>query len=254
MDLSLLPPSERYKEVVKAKKAYCKNFAEAKNRCPDCMLKRDICVCEQLSNLRVQQSEWPVDFVILMNHKEWLRASNTAKIISRILGARIFVSGDMDDEAEFESLVEQRQSNAVVLFPSDVATTWESFRETPQRIHEKGRTLVIVVDGTWGQARRLNQKIRECIPRLKITPHTLSQFLCRRQTQADRVCTVEAVALLLTEMGAQKASSQLEEGLRLVVEGFNLQCYNTTHRPEHLLKKGPKGTADLPRHPNSLIS
>jgi len=252
VDLATLDPSERYKEVVKAKKEFCKKFAESKNRCAACMLKLSICICEKLDSLKVEVGKLPVDVVVLMNHKEWLRASNTAKIISRILGARVFVSGDAEDEAEFEALVSQRKQNSVVLFPSDVAVTWDEMSHVEKKNDEA--TLVIVLDGTWGQARRLNQKIDDAIPRIKITPSALSQFLCRRQTQADRVCTVEAVALLMTEMGLNDASARLEEGLRIVVEGFNLQCYNTTHRPEHLLKKGPKSTANLPRHPNSLIS
>ena len=252
VDLASLDPVERYKEVVKAKKEFCKKFAESKNRCPACMLKLNICICENLDRLRIDSEQFPIDVVVLMNHKEWLRASNTAKIISRILGARVFVSGDTEDERDFDALIAQRRHNAVVLFPSDLAVTWDEvgrIGNTPD-----GRTLVIVLDGTWGQARRLNQKIDGSIPRIKITPSALSQFLCRRQTQADRVCTVEAVALLMTEIGLNDAASRLEEGLRMVVEGFNLQCFNSTHRPEHLLKKGPKSSSNLPRHPNSLIS
>jgi len=252
VDLSSLEPIERYKEVVKAKREFCKKFAESKNRCPACMLKLSICICERLDDLRVEPEKLPVDVVVYMNHKEWLRASNTAKIISRILNARVFVCGDDDDERDFNELVANRRNNAVVLFPSDSAVTWDEVVRV--RDAQEGRPLVIVLDGTWGQARRLNQKIDESIPRIKITPSALSQFLCRRQTQADRVCTVEAVALLMTEMELNDAASRLEEGLRMVVEGFNLQCYNSTHRPENLLKKGPKSSSNLPRHPNSLIS
>ena len=252
VDLTSLEPTERYKQVVKAKKEFCKNFAESKNRCVACMLKRNICICPKLDSLKFDAHELPVDVAILMNHKEWLRASNTAKIISRILGARVFVAGDESDETDFQNLVNQRIRNAVVLFPSDTAITWDCLEETDMK--SEGRKLVIVIDGTWGQARRLNQKIADSIPRIKITPSTLSQFLCRRQTQADRVCTVEAVALLMSDIGSKEATSRLELGLQMVVEGFNLQCYNTTHRPEHLLKKGPNVSSNLPRHPNSLVS
>jgi DTW domain-containing protein YfiP len=208
------------------------------------MLKKVICVCEKLEALR-GDSTMGVDVVVLMNHKELFRASNTAKVIEKVLGARIYIDGNDEDWNELMNLIEHRISDTVILFPSDVAMTWD---QLPCPTSKK---LIIVLDGTWGQARRLNQKLPPSIPRVKILPTTLSRFLCRRQTQADRVCTAEALALLMTDIGLADQGSKLESGLQIVVEGFNMQCYNSTHRPVSLLKKGPQ--ASLPRHPDSLI-
>ena len=231
--------------MVRAKGEYVEKFAESKNRCSKCMLKKVICVCQRLDALRATEA---VDVVVLMNHKERFRASNTAKVIEKVCGARIFVDGNDDDWADFEKLVQERMGEAFVLYPSNVAVSWDSLP-----VAANVRPLIIVLDGTWGQARRLDHKINEFIPRVQCSPTTLSRFLCRRQTQADRVCTAEALALLMSDMGMDQVGSKLEEGLQIVVEGFNMQCFNSTHRPESFLKKGPKVTANLPRHPDSLI-
>jgi DTW domain-containing protein len=247
VDWDTIDPAERYRHTVRVRGEARKEFALSKNRCDACMLKQHICVCAKLSELITVSST--VDVAILMNHREQYRASNTAKIIHQVLGARIYIDGVDRDMEDLVLLIEERKSNAVVLFPSEDSSTWPTVNE-----QTKGKKpLVIVLDGTWRQARRLNKKIPECISRVKITPQTLSQFLCRRQTQADRVCTVEALALLMTETGDVSTAERLEEGLRLVVEGFNMQCYNTGLRPVAMLKQTPKGDVLPPRHPASLV-
>lgn len=251
-DWDQIAPEDRYKHTVKTKGELREKFASTKNRCPACMLKSHICVCQKLSDLSLSSSSCAFDVVVLMNHREQFRASNTAKIIEKVLNARIYIDGVDSDLEDLVLLIQERKEAALVLFPSEDATTWSEVEQRMKKISTT-KPLIIVLDGTWRQARRLNKKIPDDIPRVKITPQTLSQFLCRRQTQADRVCTVEALALLMTEMEEETAASHLEQGLKLVVEGFNMQCFNSSLRPVGMLKQVPSGKSVPPRHPDSLI-
>jgi DTW domain-containing protein YfiP len=187
-----------------------------------------------------------------MNQREQYRSSNTAKVIERVLGGEIYIDGIDEDWQRFQALTDKYKGRCFVLFPSE-----ESVEYTQLDRIDVSDSLIVVVDGTWRQARKLNKKIDPSIPRVRITPTTLSKFLCRRQTRVDRVCTAEALSLLLEDMGKREASENLDTGFSVVVEGFNMQCYNKSHRPSNLLKHPPHllkpGSNLPPRHPDALI-
>ena len=258
LDVKALNPQERYRALVKSQVEDRERFMAARGRCESCALKKPFCVCSQLANLEMHASDMNFDVVVLMNQKEKYRSSNTAKVIEKILRAKIFIDGFDDDFSKVLQIVNDNIHNCFVLFPSEDSLEFPSFatrraESFTSQSSTLDKILIVVVDGTWRQARRLNQKIPDSIPRVKILPHTLSKFLCRRQTQADRVCTVEALSLLLQDMGMTEASQRLDKGLETLVQGFNLQCYGATHRPASMLKDLPSGKSLPPRHPDTLI-
>lgn len=62
---------------------------------------------------------------------------------------------------------------------------------------------VIVVDAVWRHARRMATRLRERLPdvrHVQLTPEQMSVY-ARKQTQPDRICTVEATALFLSLCG-----------------------------------------------------
>ena len=254
-DVKNFDPQDRFKVMVKHNYDSRSEFVQRGKRCPDCVLVKTFCVCEKLKNLSCQLPGYRV--VVLMNQREQYRASNTAKVIERVVsGGQIFIDGLEDDWNQFQDLLKNYSGRTFVLFPSDSSVEYSELTSREDRsVEEEG--LIVVVDGTWRQARRLNKKIPQEIPRVKITPLTLSKFLCRRQTRVDRVCTAEALSLLFLDMGFEDASRKIDTGLSVLVEGFNMQCYGSTHRPSNMLKDPPQllksGSSLPPRHPDSLI-
>jgi len=65
---------------------------------------------------------------------------------------------------------------------------------------DRRRLTVIVVDGTWNQASTMIKSVPATVPRVKLDPTMPSIFLLRKQSQLDRICTLEATALLLSEL------------------------------------------------------
>jgi len=63
--------------------------------------------------------------------------------------------------------------------------------------------LIIVVDATWRRARKMANHLNNVIghvKHIKLETDTVSVY-SRTQTQTGRICTIEAVALLLQELG-----------------------------------------------------
>lgn len=250
IQVSELDPKDRQKSLVQAHVAKQKNFMVTRGRCDYCALLLSHCMCAKLEALALPEESLDFSVAVIMNTREKYRSSNTAKVIEKVLHGLLLVDGIDQDERLLEKLLARNANKVFVLFPSESSVEYShmdasQFSEIP---------LILVPDGTWRQARRLNQKIPANIPRVRVAPQTLSRFLCRRQTLPDRVCTVEALALLMADMGKDRESKQLELGLATVVESFNLQCFGSTHRPNHMLKQLPQGKDLPPRHPDSLIS
>ena len=255
-DVKELDPKERFKASVKHNYDTRHEFLTRGNRCPNCVLVKTFCVCTQLAELAVGIDGYCV--VVLMNQREQYRSSNTAKVIERVLGAKIFIDGLEEDWSQFVSLLKEYEQRMFLLFPSEESVEFSNLvLGSGNSTVTNGEVLIVVVDGTWRQARKLNQRIPSSVPRVRITPTTLSKFLCRRQTRVDRVCTAEALSLLLLDMGLEDASKNLDSGLSAVVEGFNMQCYGSALRPANMLKNPPQllkpGADMLPRHPEALI-
>lgn len=88
---------------------------------------------------------------------------------------------------------------------------------------------VIIVDATWRQAKRLISDVPEGIdgkplPHVRLEPKTLSQFACRRQSQIDRISTVEAAVLLLQELEVHEGTRDaVLEGLKELNRAFYRQ-------------------------------
>lgn len=247
-----LDPKDRFNAAVKRSHEAHRDFLVRGNRCPNCVLVKPFCVCEKLEALKCRIPEYRI--AVLMNQREQYRSSNTAKVIERIVNGEIFIDGLDEGWNKFQALLEEYSGRVFVLFPSETSVEYSPEVVVGADGVEK---LIVVVDGTWRQARRLNLKIPKAIPRVRIQPSTLSKFLCRRQTRVDRVCTAEALALLLLDMEMEDPSTRLDTGLSELVECFNLQCYRSTLRPQRMLKHPPQlmagGTTLPPRHPDSLI-
>ena len=238
-------PASRQQYMVEEHVGRRESFMERKGRCGVCALTVAYCVCGELNKLSLDNFSFSV--AVLMNTNEKYRSSNTAKVIEKVLDAKLLISQVPADEETLDELLSKHAENCFVLFPSEDSQSFEDlpvFAEPP---------LIILLDGTWRQARRLNQRIPASVPRVKVNPNTLSQFLCRRQTMPGRVCTVEALSLVLKDMHFETESCQLEKGLNVLVEGFNKQCYGSSLRPPCMLKKLPAGKNLPPRHPASLI-
>ena len=82
---------------------------------------------------------------------------------------------------------------------------------------------VILLDGTWTQARQLNKAVPRRVPRVRLEQERVSAFALRKQhgTDKTKISTVEAFMLLLEELGGepQRTIDAIAGALRLHCTG-----------------------------------
>lgn len=128
---------------------------------------------------------------------EYFRISNTGKLLMHVWpGAQVCVSGILSMEREMMAHIERHRDSTYVLYPDasarsvqDVLRVHAAPADTPTTdtttstaITTKPLTL-IVLDGTWSQARMLYRRLPAGVQKLRLQPPSGSQFFLRRQTQ-----------------------------------------------------------------------
>jgi len=154
------------------------------NDCPRCWLQRAHCICDDCPPLlppQLQPHQHPLHFsngvqirriFLLMHHKEICLAVDTAKLILACFPeqCRLIVAGI---GAEYQSTMQELQDamltkNCLVLFPTDDAVSFDELLQQQAATSSKtankeeegreGGWDLVVIDGTWNQARKLHAK------------------------------------------------------------------------------------------------
>jgi DTW domain-containing protein YfiP len=171
-------------------------------RCPRCFFPRAECLC-----LDVPRVATRTRFLVLRHASELVRSSNSGRWAALALfQARILDYALPGPPADLSALEEP---GTAVLFPSPHAPRLTA----PPR-------QVIVLDGTWAQARRMIQRIPalRTLPRLSLPARTcpglrpglsLDEPL-RKPTVAGGFSTIEAMAGALVILGEPEAARALD--------------------------------------------
>ncbi|KAK3238668.1 hypothetical protein CYMTET_51332 [Cymbomonas tetramitiformis] len=204
------------------------------HRCAGCWHDHFHCICEHLIPLIFKTA---TRFLIYQHYTDYLNAGDDAKLLLRAAPERttLFVYGREGDDARLKSECERDPAATVLLFPSESALTAAEYlsqcrvdsKEPPAAHNESGNTAaqpipgtlsIIVLDATWRHAKAMHRhfcKANPGIRQVQLHPTTLSVY-ARTQTQLDRICTVEALALFLQEYGEHPSvCSTLVEYIKL---------------------------------------
>ncbi len=163
-------------------------------RCQRCLFPPGHCLCPEVPRIETRAR-----FILLRHAAEMARPTNTARWAALALPqARLLdyaLPGRPFDDAPL------RGEGTWVLFPSPGASARPA--EPPRRI--------VVLDGTWSQARRMLQRIPalRAVPRLSLPPPSARRRL-RRPTVVGGMSTIEAVAEALRLLGEPEAALSLE--------------------------------------------
>eukprot|EP00929_Paragymnodinium_shiwhaense_P035167 TRINITY_DN19025_c0_g1_i2.p1 TRINITY_DN19025_c0_g1~~TRINITY_DN19025_c0_g1_i2.p1 ORF type:complete len:324 (+),score=43.72 TRINITY_DN19025_c0_g1_i2:84-1055(+) len=242
-----LPPEERARAIATYMSSNTEALMSVQGRCGKCMFQHAYCICSKLASLRERldglRTGDRIRFVLWLHHKERVRASNTGKLLEHLLPGSELLTFDVSaDEERFQELLNWHKGRACVLYPSDEAITPEQLVEVlglptsaahnassgPAVAANTRPLLVVLIDGTWRQAKRM-QRHMEGLPKVILQPKKLSQFHWRRQSREDRICTVEAAALLLDDLREPgTVSDAIGEALSILNESLTRQCHYDT--------------------------
>ncbi|HTP51965.1 MAG TPA: tRNA-uridine aminocarboxypropyltransferase [Anaeromyxobacteraceae bacterium] len=181
-------------------------------RCPRCLFPPDSCLCPEIPRLETATR------VLFVRHAaERTRTTNTGRWAAlALLRSELLehaVPGAPLDSSRISA------GRAAVLFPSPAG----EFVPSP-----RPETLV-VVDGTWAQARRMLQRIPELrsLPRLSLAARPGDRL--RRPTVSGGMSTLEAVAAALDLLGEGAAAQALAEvHRRAVSRARSLRCLDAS--------------------------
>ncbi|KAL1495598.1 hypothetical protein AB1Y20_016958 [Prymnesium parvum] len=236
------PPAALYAAVSAA--SLSRRLAEHPSRCPRCWHDASQrCICARLASSLALSL--PVRALILVHYKEYFKASDDAKLLAAMLAprhARLLVFPR--DLPQLHAELRDDPAHTLLLWPAPDAATlpqWRRalpraspWREEAAASEEKPFLRVVLLDAVYRNARTMFRHLHKHAEgqpppvHVALHPKTLSVYKRAQQGYAQasaatvaksndpealRVCTVEAFALLLEELG------EPPEVPRLLVDG-----------------------------------
>eukprot|EP01122_Echinamoeba_exundans_P016281 TRINITY_DN8201_c0_g1_i1.p1 TRINITY_DN8201_c0_g1~~TRINITY_DN8201_c0_g1_i1.p1 ORF type:complete len:340 (+),score=54.23 TRINITY_DN8201_c0_g1_i1:50-1069(+) len=248
--LQALPIEERNKANIKSYLEDKRKKVEAKKDvyCAGCWLSKRECMCNDIKPVPSFHR-----YIVYIHHKEWFRGTNTGILMK--LGNPItefITSGVEEDEARLAEILKAEPNNTIVMFPSADSVVFTDFlargtaSDDVEDLQKKISTLgldpghslsqpsaqkqkrmnVIVLEGTWNQARTLLKQLPTWVPRIKLEelPDSKSISHMRKQTMEGRVTTAEAIAYFFKELGeSEEAQEALWYNLKLRISRMDAQ-------------------------------
>ena len=188
--------------------------------CGGCWLYAKYCICSRLTPLNLKTR---LRIHIVCHHKEYARTTSTAILAATKLGSScdILLRGYRPHDATLAALCAQKST--IILWPAEGSGNAVSCEEVRALLECSPPLHVLVIDGTWSAARKINGKLDPDIPRLSLPPseqHSGALAPVRRY-RGGRVsrnyCTLEAIGALMCAMGEPDVAQSLRAALELKV-------------------------------------
>lgn len=169
------------------------------NRCARCRSIPQACICEGIPAIEV-----PYRMVVYQHPVEHWRQTNSGRLISLgVVGADLIHAFEAADEARLDAMMAEPGVWPVMVFPDQDALTVDQLKADDRWI-SGARPLFLVPDGSWRQCRKMCRKLMRRFPAIRavtLHPTRSSRYRLRRQVHAEGLCTAEAAALLMEEIG-----------------------------------------------------
>ncbi|MBC7531406.1 MAG: DTW domain-containing protein [Oligoflexus sp.] len=179
-------------------------------RCPKCLMRLENCLCALIPQL-----DLPTRLVVLMTKRELITPTNTGRLAAQALpNSVILTTGDQSRPFDLlEHLMPDRPS--IVLYPSEEARVIDA--DFVRKL--KGPVNLIVPDGNWRQTSKMRRRIPNMInfPVVKVALAGESLYKVRKETKAEGLATIEAIARALGVLEGPDVQLALETLLDVMV-------------------------------------
>lgn len=172
-----------------------RSFDDPSVRCPRCLLRGEACICAVLPIVPTR-----THFLILRHVIESRRSTNTGWVASLALPN--------------STLLDVGGGPAVPEAPLRAPGTWLLFPGfAPLPPEAPGPRQVVVLDGTWKQARKLLLRVPALrgLPKLSLPPLESPPERMRRQTVEGGMSTLEAIAAAVARLEGREEGARLSE-------------------------------------------
>lgn len=205
-------------EIVAAVTVITRRLAKRRSICEKCLYLTDRCICEQVTRFKSKHQLW-----LYQHPGEFARGNNSGHLLCLMGGAKRVFTGIREEVGHMENVLTRERDSSVVLFPTESALTLKQYqewrrREWGEKVLDKPLNIVLL-DGTSGQAKSMENRFLQFIPRLKLNASLLESWLTpiRPQTTSGRVCTAQAAAIILKELGEEGPYGCIRDAVRTVV-------------------------------------
>jgi DTW domain-containing protein YfiP len=232
-------------------------------RCDNCLLALRVCLCGWQPQLAA-----PVGFALLMHPLEPLKPTNIGRLIADCVEATYaYMWSRTETDPQLEQLLADPQWQAYVVFPEEYGQPGQPVvADLPHRdVFEREGTkpLLIILDGTWTQARKMFRK-SPCLaglPILSLRTEQLSRYRLRRSCREEHLCTVEVAAACLALAGHDADAQLLGDYFDLFTEAYLASRANRAMVMETLahqrladhLGKSSAALSDAPQAPAGQV-
>ena len=187
---------------------------DLEGRCDTCFQQTAHCVCDCIPTIKSQTR-----FLIVRHWKERRKPSNTGRFVNYALPESTLVDYGAPGEQWDPSCLDV--PTPALLFPDPSAPICDFHPST-----------VIVIDGSWPQARKLVNKLPglKALPRLTIQPPPSAPIRLRTPPMDGGMSTIEAVAAALDELEGPSAGDPLRLLYSRIVRGATEARGRPLHR------------------------
>lgn len=186
-------------------------------RCADCLLAAHACICAWRPAL-----DSNAGFCLIMHASEPLKPTNTGRLIADCLtDTYAFVWSRTSVDPALLGLLADPRWQPFVVFPQEYAHAEQPVLETVQPVSAK-RPLLIILDATWTQARKMFRKSPwlDGLPVLSLNTEQLSRYRLRRSTRDEHLCTVEVATACLGLAGDTTAANLLNDYFDVFTDAY----------------------------------
>lgn len=202
--------------------------------CSGCSRPSVVCLCGALRRLKARTR-----VVILQHPRESDVPINTARLAElQLEGSERHVAVKLDDVPKLREKLRDPAAPAILLYPG------EGSRDLAQHAPQ-GPVTLVVLDGTWWQAKKLFQQNPElaALPRYSLSPQSPSRYRIRREPALHCISTIEAIG---------EALSVLEPGgfdREALLQPFDVMVEHQLHYAEARGSRRHLAYRDRPRKP-----
>ncbi|MBT2955927.1 tRNA-uridine aminocarboxypropyltransferase [Vibrio anguillarum] len=196
-------------------------------RCAYCQVATQYCLCGHQPDM-----DTDIAVLLLVSENEVFKPSNTGRLIADVIKETyVYQWNRTEPHAEMLALLNNPAYQPVVIFPEEYVDEKPRVMQSPPSAHDKHKPLLILLDGSWREARRMFRKspYLDALPVMSIAPKSVSQYMMRKSDNEQHLSTAEVASLVLVEVGEHQASLLLSQWFEVFRESYLLSKTRLKH-------------------------
>ena len=178
-------------------------------RCERCKMRRELCLCADIPRLTLATK-----LVLIAARRELQVPTNTGRLAAQALTNSVMLTrGDRDEPCDLAPHL-PADGRVLLLYPAE-----DSIELTPA-MRDGGPYTLVVPDGNWRQTSKMRRRepLLTQVQAVTLPAGDPSAYHVRRETKAQGLATIEAIARALGVLEGAEVQAALEAVFALMVQ------------------------------------